>query len=204
MCGPNTTFHRLIETARTNSEVLGDLLTQYRGLLRIIAAHEIGRSLGRRVDASDVVQQTFLDAQRGFEGFTGAGEPELTGWLKKILQCNIADEVRRHKAVKRDTRREQSPYFETDSALIKLREPEADQSTASQRAVRGEQAIRLAQILDELPEDQREAVTLRHFEGWSLDEIAEAMGRTYAAAAGLVKRGMAALGRKMSEESWSF
>jgi RNA polymerase sigma-70 factor (ECF subfamily) len=59
--------------------------------------------------------------------------------------------------------------------------------------MRGEEAVKLADALDRLPQDQRTAVRLRHLEGWSLAEIAEHLNRTPAAAAGLIKRGMEAL-----------
>ena len=76
---------------------------------------------------------------------------------------------------------------------------DANLTTPSQKAIRGEQANRLAQALAALPDDQREAVRLRHLEGWPLDDIARHLGRTPAATAGLIKRGMKALRRRLHE-----
>jgi RNA polymerase sigma-70 factor, ECF subfamily len=56
--------------------------------------------------------------------------------------------------------------------------------------------------LESLPEIQREAVRLRHLEGWHVDRIARQLNRSLPAAAGLIKRGLAALRAKMLEESW--
>jgi len=76
---------------------------------------------------------------------------------------------------------------------------DANLTTPSQKAIRGEQANRLAQALAALPDDQREAVRLRHLEGWALAEIAVRVGRSSAATAGLIKRGMKALRRRLHE-----
>ena len=198
------TIEELIAAARERSEALGDLLEEYRGFLRIIADQEIGQLLGRRVDPSDVVQQTFLKAQRGFKHFEGSAEPELSAWLKQILHNNIKGLVRDHVyAQKRAVEREQPLNRANDSAVLFWHEPVGNQSTPSQQAVRGEQAIRLARILHDLPENQRRAVELRFLQGQRLDKIAEDLDCTYAAAAGLVKRGLGTLRRMMAEESWS-
>jgi RNA polymerase sigma-70 factor (ECF subfamily) len=61
--------------------------------------------------------------------------------------------------------------------------------------MRGEEAERLSRALVALPDDQREAVRLRHLEGWPLADIARHLGRTPAATAGLIKRGMQTLRR---------
>jgi RNA polymerase sigma factor (sigma-70 family) len=77
---------------------------------------------------------------------------------------------------------------------------DARHSTPSQRAMRAEDLERLTRALATLPEDQREAVRLRHLEGWALAAIAEHLGRSPAATAGLVKRGMKALRSQMRQE----
>ena len=77
-------------------------------------------------------------------------------------------------------------------------ELDAGLSSPSQKAMRGEEAQRLSQALTALPADQREAVRLRHLEGWALSDIAAHLGRTPAATAGLIKRGMQALRRRLN------
>jgi RNA polymerase sigma-70 factor (ECF subfamily) len=171
-------------------ETLGQLLDRYRGYLRVLAERQIGGPLAKRVDASDVVQQTMLEAHRAFCDFQGTTEPQLMVWLVQILGRNIRDNVRDHlNTAKRAAGREQS--LEAETAAWQITSP--DGSSPSQRAMRGEESVRLAAALDQLPEEQRTAVRLRHLEGWSLADIAEHLNRTPAAAAGLVKRGMQAL-----------
>jgi RNA polymerase sigma-70 factor (ECF subfamily) len=63
-------------------------------------------------------------------------------------------------------------------------------TTPSQAAMRNERAVLLAQAIEALPDDQREAVRLRHLKGFSLRQMAAKLGRSETAAAGLLKRGM--------------
>jgi RNA polymerase sigma-70 factor (ECF subfamily) len=67
------------------------------------------------------------------------------------------------------------------------------------RARRGKDAVRLAEAMGELPEDQQEAVRLRHLEGWPLKRIAARLQRTEVAVAGLLKKGLRALRTKLVE-----
>ena len=76
-------------------------------------------------------------------------------------------------------------------------ELDAGLSSPSQKAIREEEAERLSQALTSLPDDQREAVRLRHLEGWALADLARHLGRSPAATAGLIKRGMQALRRQL-------
>ena len=100
----------LIDRARAGDRgALGTLLDRYRGLLRRLASQGLDPALGRRLDASDLVQQTFLEAAESFERFRGAGEAELTAWLRRILEYNLAGAARDHLfRQKRAARREAS------------------------------------------------------------------------------------------------
>ena len=75
----------------------------------------------------------------------------------------------------------------------------AEQSSPSQQADAHEQAFRLADALTTLPEGQREALVLRHCQGLSLAEISRHLGRTPAAVAGLLKRGLRQLRQQLHE-----
>jgi RNA polymerase sigma-70 factor, ECF subfamily len=181
----------MIRLARdNNADSLGRLLEHYRAYLRILAQRQIGSPLSRRVDASDVVQQTFLEAQHDFQRFRGVTEPELVCWLRRILDRNVVEAIRNHTlTAKRAIGREQ-PLGRRGDATVAWQKLSAAQSSPSQRAMQGEAAIRLAQALEKLPDDQREAVRLRHLEAWSLDRISQHLGKSLAATAGLIKRGV--------------
>jgi len=57
--------------------------------------------LKAKVDASDLVQQTLLEAHRGLENFRGTTEAEWLGWLRRIVVHNAADFVRRFHGVEK-------------------------------------------------------------------------------------------------------
>ncbi len=183
----------LIAEARAGSdEALGVLLDRYRPYLRLLAQRGIGSELQARVDPSDVVQRAFLDAHRDWTGFRGQAEPELVAWLRRILEHNVSETVGEHvRAQKRSTRKERSLTESGDGPLAA--DLAADQSSPSQRAMRGEAAVVLAQAIETLPDDQREAIRLRYLEGWTLAQITEHFDRSQVAVAGLLKRGLRGL-----------
>jgi RNA polymerase sigma-70 factor (ECF subfamily) len=193
----------LIAQSREDADQLGELLERYRAFLLVVGQRQIEPRLAVRSDPSDVVQQTFAEAIEAFRRFKGTTEPEFTAWLCRIHDRNLADLGRRHAvAERRDVRREQSLYASEGSAAVMWNEPAADQSTPSQRVFRGERALQLAGLLQNLPDAQREAVRMRHLEGWPIERIAQEMGKSMSATAGLIKRGLKTLRSKMSEESW--
>ena len=189
----------LIHRACTGDrDALGELLEHHRGYLRVIAQRIIGQRLGNRLDASDIVQQTCMSAFGNIEGFVGETADEFVAWLRTIHERNVKNALRDHIGTqKRSISREQS--IEGDEAIAAR--VSIEQSSPSQRMMMGEQAVRLAEVLQHLPDDQREAVRLRYLEGWSLAQISEHMGRTKFSIAGLVKRGLIALRKHLRTES---
>ncbi len=104
---------------------------------------------------------------------------------------NLADEIRKMKAGKRDVSRERSLEAAMQQSSCRLEAwLVADQSSPSLHARRHEQSVLVSAALARLPETQREALLLRHFHGRSLVQIAEHLGRSHAAVAGLLKRGL--------------
>jgi DNA-directed RNA polymerase specialized sigma24 family protein len=92
----------LLRQARTGSaEALGQLLELYRNYPDLLARVQIGRRLQQKVDASDLVQETFLKAHRDFAKFRGQSEAEWVGWLRQILALNLAHLVRRYCGTRR-------------------------------------------------------------------------------------------------------
>jgi len=191
----------LLEQAlRGDRDALGRLLEGQRAPLHRLAERQLQGRIAARVGASDVLQQTFLEAHRCFGQFAGHDARELLAWLRSILDHKVAAAIRDHALLqKRNVRRERSLDDSRAGAAAPLKqELDAGLSTPSQKAVRGEEAERLGQALTALPDDQREAVRLRHLEGWALADIARRLGRSPAATAGLIKRGMQALRRRLN------
>jgi RNA polymerase sigma-70 factor (ECF subfamily) len=159
---------------------LGELLELYRNYLELLARLQIGRRLQGKVDAADLVQETFLAAHTHFAQFRGNTEEELAGWLRQILASRLAKLVRRFCGTqRRDVRLERQLEDELDQSSRQLDKGlAAPGSTPSQRAVRREQAVLLADALRQLPDDYREVLVLHHLEGLSLVEVARRLGRS--------------------------
>jgi RNA polymerase sigma-70 factor (ECF subfamily) len=182
-----------------DSEVGAAPLERFRAYLGLLARLHLDRRLQGKLDPSDVVQQTFLQAYRALDQFRGHGDAELTAWLRQILARNLAHAARDLGRDKRDVARERSLEAALQASSAQLEAwLAADHSSPSQRADRNEQMLRLADALAELPEAQREAVLLHYWQGLSATEIGAQLGRTPAAVAGLLKRGLKQLRLRMN------
>jgi RNA polymerase sigma-70 factor (ECF subfamily) len=172
--------HLLRQAREGADEAKGALLESYRIYLELLARVEIGRRLRKKVDASDVVQETFLEAHRNFGTFRGSSEAEFVAWLRSILAARIANLVRHFVGTQaRDVRREEGLEVDLDQSSRALdRGLVALESTPSQQVVRREQGVLLAAALARLPEEYREVVVLRHLEELPFPEVAARMGRT--------------------------
>ena len=172
---------QLLVMARAGSgPALGQLLELYRDYLTLLARLQISRRLQSKVDASDLVQETFVQAHEHFVGFRGTTEAELMAWLRQILATTLANLVRHYCGTqRRDVRleRDLADAME-DSSRAMDRALVGKQSSPSQGAARREQAVLLANALARLPADYREVIVLRHLEGLKFAEVARRMGRT--------------------------
>jgi len=175
-------------------------LERYRAYLLMLARVQLDPRLREKLDASDMVQQTMLEAHRQQHQFRGRSEGELVGWLRQILARNLADALRGFRRAKRDVARERSIEQALEQSSARLEAwLAAEQSSPSQRAMRRERMLLLAETLDKLPEAQREAVELHYWQGWSLAEIAGHLGRSTPAVAGLLQRGLKQLRHLLQE-----
>jgi RNA polymerase sigma-70 factor (ECF subfamily) len=168
-----------------------DSLERYRAYLGLLAREQMNDRLQTKLDPSDVVQQTLAEAIEHEGQFRGKSDAEKAGWLRQILGNNLADIHRRFGAAKRVIGREHPLDAVLEQSSAKLGNWLANAtSSPSQKAMRHEDAVQLAQALEQLPDAQREAVMLRHLHGNSLNQIAATLDRTPAATAGLLKRGL--------------
>lgn len=175
---------------------LDALFRRFRPGLRKQAQARLGPALRQRVDASDIVQQTLLQAHRGLPEFQGHTIEELGAWLQSILLRNIGAAVRQNALAQRRAVGRERSLEDRDGAGATVGERLVSPLTSpTGRLQRGQTAAQLLLALSHLPPDQREAVRLRHVEGRSLEEIASQLGKTRAAAASLIKRGMESLRR---------
>jgi RNA polymerase sigma-70 factor, ECF subfamily len=193
---------RLIAESRRGDEAArGRLLELYRNYLRLVARSLIGAALRVKLDPSDLVQETFLKAHRNFGQFGGATERELVAWLRRILVRSLANQVKHHRRQARDqTRQESLDHLLEQSDLTLQFALAAHSPSPSEAASRREQAVLLADAVDRLPADYREAFVLRTLEHVPFEEIAARMGRSTGAVRMLWTRAVKKL-NEMLEES---
>jgi RNA polymerase sigma-70 factor (ECF subfamily) len=159
---------------------LGRLFELYRNYLTLLARLQIDRRLQGKVDASDLVQETFLKAHGNFGQFRGRTEGELVSWLRRILATTLVSLVRHYIGRRRrDVRleRELAAGVEESSRILEGGLV-AKQSSPSHEAARREQTVLLADALGQLSADYREVLILRHLEGLPFPEVARRMNRT--------------------------
>lgn len=170
---------------------LPEELEAFRSYLNVLARTQLARPLQRRLDASDIVQQTMLQAHQARETFRGASPGELAAWLRQILARNLAQALRDHQRDKRDLRREQSLETNLNTSSARLNDLlGADQTAVEDRAERGETLLQLAIALEQMPPDQRDAIELHYLHELPVSVVAERMERSVAAVGGLLHRGL--------------
>lgn len=180
---------------------LGRLLECYRGYLRLMARSLIAPEFRPHIGASDIVQETFLEAHRDFAAFQGHDEAVLVAWLRKILVRNLANAIGYHHAGRRDVRRQRSIEQALERSSCALHASlAAPISSPSVRAMRREEAVLLAAALEKIPADSREVFVLRNLEGVSFDDIAARLGRTPQAVRKVWGRAVVKLSRLLEEE----
>jgi RNA polymerase sigma-70 factor (ECF subfamily) len=180
----------LIAAARAgSSDALGQLLETCRRYLLLAANRQLDPQLQAKGGPSDLVQQTFMEAQRDFAHFHGTTEAELLAWLSQLLQNNVANFARGFRGThKRDIRREVAlPGSDSTTAPSG---PVADTPSPSARAMEQEQAQALASALARLPDDYRQVLMLRFQEQRSFEEIGQLLQRSPDAARKLWARAM--------------
>jgi len=178
----------------------GEELERFRCYLGLLARLQLGPRLQGKIDLSGVVQQSLLEAHRALQGRAERNRPIQPAWLRQILANNLRDEVRKLGTAARDVSREYSLEASLEGSSSRLEAwLVAEQSSPSQQAMRQEQMLALAQALNLLPVDQRQAVEWHHFQGRSLAEIARDMKRSKGAVAALLFRAVKKLRELLAE-----
>jgi RNA polymerase sigma-70 factor (ECF subfamily) len=168
----------LREARAGSAEALGDALEACRGYLLTVAQRELDPSLRAKGGASDLVQQTFLEAQRDFAGFHGKTEAELLAWLRRMLLNNLANFARDYReTAKRQLNREVG-LPDADSSRLGDADPAGAAPSPSKQAMAHERTEAVLQALEKLPADYRQVVLLRYRDERSFAEIGQVMGRT--------------------------
>ena len=162
-----------------NRQAIGRLFESCRSYLSLVARAQVESWLQAKVDASDIVQQTMLEAYRDFARFHGNTEAEWLAWLRRILAHNAADFIRQyHGTDKRQARREVSLGQPGSSSAVGPPEPADRGESPSQQVMRKERELQLAEAVAKLAPDYQEVIVLRNLERLPFDEIARRMDRS--------------------------
>jgi RNA polymerase sigma-70 factor (ECF subfamily) len=186
-----------LSEARAGSlEALGRLVEEYRPYLLGIANDELEPDLRPKGGASDLVQESLLEATRDFAHFRGTNQEELLAWLRGILRNNLADFRRKHRgAACRHLAREHALDPEQAERLT------TDTPGPLDRVIEGERLQALETAIASLPEEYRVVLQLRHRDNCSFAEIGTRLDRSEDAARKLWYRAVSRLGELLKEGS---
>jgi RNA polymerase sigma-70 factor (subfamily 1) len=178
----------------SNTEAVNKALEMFRGYLETLTFIQIDPRLRGKFGWSDVIQGTLIEASRTLERIEAMDPEDQKRLLRHMLVNNLRDEIDRWRTEGRNVGREQSLDEAADQSSCRLRDwIIAEESTAREKLIEEERKLRVLAALSELPEREREALTLQQYHGWKLAQIAEHLGCTTNAVAGLQAHGRARL-----------
>ena len=197
-----STVEELLPLARAGDrDAQNQLFEMCRAYVSFLARSHVESWIQAKVDASDLVQQTLLEAHGGLEKFDGTTEGEWLGWLKQILKNNATDFVRQFGAAKRKVSREVQFSMGQSSMFRKVPEPAGPDETPSAIVSEREQETLVANALSQLSEDYQEVIVLRNLQRLPFNDVAERMGRSRPAVQMLWMRAMKCLQEQVGQLS---
>lgn len=178
---------RLLEDARQGGpQAVERLLSEFREPLRQVIGLRLDPAVARRVDASDIVQDVLLEANQRLTDYLKRPDMPFHLWLRHLAQDRIIDTHRRHRlAQRRSLDREQPlvrPALSDESSQMLMAQLVDPEQTPASEAIRRELQRRIDDAIDQLSEDDREIILMRHHEALTNQEVAQALNLTEAAA----------------------
>lgn len=169
-----------------NDQAVNQLMERHRLAVRRLVQMRLDGAVAGRVDASDVVQDVLFEASRRMEDYIQSPSMPFHLWLRQLAKDRVIDMHRRHRAAKRRSVDREQPVASlggddrsaADLATL-LKDAELTPAAAT---VRKEMEERFLQALNELNDDDRELIMMRHFEHLGNGEVAEALGLSAPAA----------------------
>jgi RNA polymerase sigma-70 factor (ECF subfamily) len=184
----------------TQPESTDQVLERYRAYLDCLTCIQLDPRLWRRFGWSDIVNHTLLEAYRDLAKLRALDESDRNRLLQRMLLHNLLDRIEHERAEMRDYRREASLDEALTGSSANLQKwLAADSEGPEGRADADERGARLADALSQLPQREREALILQKYHGWSLAQIAEHLGCSTGAVAGLHARGLKRLRQLLTE-----
>jgi RNA polymerase sigma-70 factor (ECF subfamily) len=177
----------LLERVRTGDPAaLTELFARHRGRLRRMVEVRLDRRLQARLDASDIVQEAYLEVATRLQEYLRDPRLPVFLWMRLVVGERLAALHRHHLGAQmRDAGREVSLYRDAlpaASSLALAAQLLGKLTSPTQAAVRAERMLRLQEALNALDPIDREVLSLRHFEQLTRGETARALGIEEAAA----------------------
>lgn len=176
----------LRDAQQGDSAAVGQLLDRHREALRQMVRLRLDRKLAQRVDASDVVQDVLLEASRRLTRYLDNPKMPFHLWLRHLAKDHMIDAHRKHRVAERRSVDREQPMHRPgtgDQSSLDLAAQLRDQElTPAAATIRRELQERFLAALDELDEDDREIMLMRHIEQLSNSEVAQALDLSQPAA----------------------
>ena len=177
----------LLAAARDgDQQAVEGLMDRHRDALRKLVGNRMDRAIGRRVDASDVVQDVLLEASNRLANYLDQPVLPFHLWLRQLARDRMIDMHRRHRQAQRrsvDRERSLAARAHSGQSSLDLAARLADaELTPVAASIRRELQLRYHEAIEELAEDDREILLMRHFEQLTNSEAAEALELSPAAA----------------------
>jgi RNA polymerase sigma-70 factor (ECF subfamily) len=178
----------LIEQARAGDrEAMSSLLDRYRARLRRMVEIRLDTRLQARIDASDVIQEAYVEVAQRLDEYLRDPKLPLFLWLRLVVGERLTRLHRHHLGARmRDAGLEISLYrgaLPAASSAALAAQLLGRHTSPTQAAVRAERILRLQEALNTLEPMDREILSLRHFEELTAAETARLLGIEESAAA---------------------
>ncbi len=192
----------LLKLAREgNAEALAALLASVRNLHRLLVKVRHDKDLRKKIDTSDVLQETELQALKDFDNFRGESVGEFISWIREILKTKRAKAARLYLTKKRDMTLEQELDLgleESAQALASL--AHSDDTSPVDQVIQVERELKVADALGKLPETQRKIAELHYIQEMTLREVGKRLGKTENAVQKLWARALMKLREILKED----
>lgn len=169
-----------------NADAVNSLLNRHREAVRKMVRMRLDRGIAARIDASDIVQDVMLEASQRLGDYVRNGTSmPFHLWLRQLAKDCLIDAYRRHRGAQRRSvdreKRLDAMYADQSSLNLAAQLPDQELTPAA-ATLRRELEERFLLALEDLNEDDREIILMRHQEHLSSSETAEALGLSAAAA----------------------
>jgi RNA polymerase sigma-70 factor (ECF subfamily) len=204
MWPPSEQTQELIDAAKAGDALAANrLLDRHRDALRRMIQLRLDRRIQQRLDASDIVQEVLIEANRRLQSYLAEPAMPFHLWLRQMARDRIIDAHRRHRgSVKRSVDREQSmsPQPAMDRSTIELAGQLCDpELTPAAAATMQELERRFENALATMDAHDREIVLMRHFEQLSNQDVAQSLGLSEPAASMRYLRAIRRLRKLLAE-----